>query len=419
MYTFHKFSDDIPRKYNTQIYKHLKKQSDFIESDCLSIYYWSDKNSKSILQDYYPFDEVSMIDKKYLYQLFPTISIPTFVEGSMIEFNKFVDSKTKVYYLKPSDKYIGGSKNIIISNNPYELFKRMKNNDIIQKEIIPDLINGYKYDIRIYSLIVYNKNIVYVYIYSGLLRFCKKLYEIGSIDKDRQITTTGDNELLDKNCIKNFKIQNILYLTHLDLKPQNDKIGYQYLGYDIIVDRNDNYYLIEINIQPSLEKINYTIIEDFSKLVARPITTEKGYEPFMAISKYITLSEINIDQLYDLYDITSNKNVMKFIGNLKTWSLTKTKTFIEYGNNKLYYYKAIIHKKKLIGVIGRNKDKLMIIINPLYEGKGFGKASLQLFIKIVDPPLYADVLKNNEKSIQLFKNYPKENLLSIFRYKLL
>lgn len=420
MYSFHKFND-TPRKYSKQIYDHLKKQSDFVELDANQlIYYWSDKNRKSILQDYYPFNEISIIDKKYLYKLLPSISIPTFVEGNVTEFNKFINNnKSKIYYLKPSDKYIGGGKDIIISNNPYELFRRKKKNDIIQNEIIPSLINGYKYDIRIYSLIVYNKNIVYVYIYPGLIRYCKEKYVNGSIDKNKQITTTGDFELLNESCIHNFKIQHILYLTHLDLKPQNNKIGYQYLGFDIIRDRKDNYHLIEVNIQPCLERINYKIIEDFSRLVARPIITEKGYEPFIAISNFIILSEININHLIDLHAMTSNQEIMKFVGNSKIWSLDKTKRFIEYGNDEIYFNKAIIYEKKIIGIIGKKNDKLMIFLNPLYENKGLAKASLQLFVKIIEPPLYADVLKQNNKSNNFFKNYPKETLINIYRYKIM
>lgn len=417
MYTFHLF-DIIERKYSKQITKHLRKQKDFKECNDLEIYYWSDKNSKSILQDYYPFPKRSIIEKKYLYILFPSITIPSFFSGSIDKFIKN-DSENIVYYLKPSGRYIGGmGKDIIISNDPYYLYDILKGNKnvsyIIQKEIIPKLINGYKYDIRVYALIVYNNYISYVYIYPGILRLCKEKYKNGSIDVNKQITVTGDFILMENI---NKEIKYFIYLTLLNIKPQKNKVGYQYLGYDIIEDINGKYHLIEINVQPCLERIKYSIINEFSKKVARPITTNQGYEPFMSSTYDINLSELNLSHLDSLYRITKNIDVMKFIGNLKPWTYEKTKRFIEYENNEDYYIQSIILNKKLIGIIGRHtKDKLMIFLDPKYTGKGIGKKALHLFISIVQCPLYADVLKNNNKSIRFFKNYSKIEKENIFRF---
>lgn len=408
MYTFHKY-EDVARKYSKQIEEHLRKQKDFVEKNGLDLYYWSDKNSKSVLQDYYPFSKVSMVDKIYLPKLFPTLSIPNVKPN---------EATNGVYFLKPSSKFIGNSNGILISKDLKKLVDYAKNSEgvyIIQKEIKPDLINGFKYDIRIYVLIVYNNSILYIYIYPGILRFCKDKYIYGSTEVDRQITIYGDfKEMtsIDEG------IKYILYKTLLHLKPQSSRVGYQYLGYDIIKDHKGNYHLIEINIQPSLERIKYKIIEDFSKLVARPIKTEQGYEPFMSTNGSIILSELNMSHLDSLCEITSDINVMKYIGNLQIWSRQKTQRFIQYGNNKDYYYLAILSHNLFIGIIGRNHNKLTIYLSPKYFGQGLGKQALQLFLKLVTIDLQADVLLCNTRSVNLFKPYRAEYLPNIIRYHL-
>lgn len=410
MYTFHKY-ENTARKYSKQIEEHLREQSDFIEKNNLEKYYWSDKNSKSILQDYYPFSKVSIVDKIHLPKLFPSISVPTVNVKTEIR-------KDSVYFLKPCSKFIGNSNGILISKDINYLAKYAESNEgifIIQREIKPDLLNGYKYDIRMYILVVYNNSILYIYIYPGILRLCKEKYVEGSIDPSKQITIYGD--FVEMQSI-DIHIKYIIYKTLLQLKPQTGKVGYQYLGYDIIKDSKGKYHLIEVNIQPSLERIKYKIIKDFAKLVARPVTTSQGYDPFMATDGKITLSELNLSHYSDLYKITSDINVMQYIGNLKTWSPEKTRRFIQYGNNADYYFMAVLLQNKLIGIVGRAKDKLTIYFNPNYTAQGLAKLALHLFLKITTGPLLADVLKSNSVSLRFFKAYSSTTLSDIVRFQI-
>jgi hypothetical protein len=418
-HTFHKFND-TDRKYSKYIAEHLRKQKDFKEENNLDKYFWSDKNTKSVLQDYYPYNVTSIVDKQCLYLLFPELIPPTYTKYNTNTFKSFIKNDSNVvYYLKPSSKYIGHANGIKISKNPIELceiFKKEKN-IIIQKEVKPKLIDGYKYDIRVYVLIVYNKNIVHIYIYPGILRFCKKKYTSGSTDIDEQITIHGKFEKMTST---NNEIKTIIYLTSLTYIPQSSTVGYQYLGYDIIIDENNKYYLLEVNIQPSLERIHYSIIKDFSKLIARPILTNKGYFPFISSNGEVLLSDLNITQLSDLYQITKNHNIMKYIGNLKIWDLEKTKRFIEYDNNKDYYNKAIVLQstKKLIGIIGKHKNKLTIYFNENCIGKGYGKQALELFLFSTEGKLEADVLENNNYSLQFFKKYSSTKINNIYRFNI-
>lgn len=411
-YTFHKY-EDTERKYSKAIELLLKSDPDFIEDNSGSIVDWSDKNSKSRIKDYYPFPKVSFIDKKYLPLLFPNIIPNTYIGG---DFDKFVkDSTRNVFFLKPADKYIGGSHGIIISNDPYELLdKFVENKFVIQEEIEPMLINDYKFDIRTYVLIVYNKNVLHVYYNYGIIRYCKDTYIEGSIDPDRQITIHGKYEyVIDNDILEPYLsgIKEIIYKTLLDIKLPNET-GYQYLGYDIMISKARMLYLLEINIQPSLKRVNFDIdiLRYFTKLVVRPVlTTNIGYRPFMSINKDIVLAEPNISHLEELYAITKDNEVMQYIGNLKPWSYKKTKKFIEYGPSVDYYYKVIMVKDVLQGIIGIYKNKtvhynLTIFLGKSNIGKGIGTHALKLFLLTIEThKLFADVLNTNERSINFFK----------------
>lgn len=411
VYTFHKY-EDTKRKYSEFIANHLRQQHDCKEDNSDNIVDWSDKNRKSRIKDYYSFPNKSIVDKKYLPELLGNrVLLPKTYTGG--NFDKFVKQcKRKVFFLKPADKYIGGSKDIAISNDPYKLFKSfIKNQYVIQEEIEPMLINGYKFDIRVYVLLVFNK-IMHVYLDYGIVRFCKEKYVINSTDLDSQITIHGNFEYTNNIDLQDFypQIKDIIYETLVNYKPPKH-IGYQYLGYDIMISKNKDLYLLEVNIQPSLERINYNtyLVNNFSNLILRSVlSTVYGFTPFMSYSDNIILTDLSMTFLNDLYNITSNIEVMQYIGNLKIWSYQKTKKFIEYGNSEHYYYKGIIHNYKLVGIIGiyyrENNWYLVIYLNPQVHGLNIALRSYLLFINTIhDKQIYADVLDYNIRSIEFFK----------------
>lgn len=437
MYTFRKYNS-TPRKYSDYIYQHLLLQTDCIENFNDNKVDWCDRNSESILQDYYPFDDFSIIDKKYLPFLLDKEILPnTYNGGDILSFKK--DIVNNVFFLKPSDKYIGGGNGIIISNNLDELLKKYNKKMVIQEEVTPWLIDGYKFDIRTYVLIVYNNDMVHVYVDIGVARFCKDEYKNGTTNWDSQITTTGDYELITSvSLLYMYKDQifDIIYGSLLKNTNESllnitniDKCGYQYLGYDFMVDETGKVVLIEVNIQPSFEKIKYNsyTIKDFSKFVLRPVLrTNKGYKPYVSVNNIVTLSDLSLKyHLNDLYKITNNYDVMKYIGNLKIWSYEKTKRFIKYGNSEDYYYKGIVYDNICIGIIGVYKTKaneyynLVIYIDPKYFGKGIAINALKLlFLTIQKHPIYADVLLSNRNSIGFFNKlkYKNKTIGKIQRY---
>lgn len=109
----------------------------------------------------------------------------------------------------------------------------------------------------------------------------------------------------------------------------------------------------------------------------------------------IKLKKIINNDYKELYKITSNIDIMKYVGNGKIWDLKKTKIFIKYSieeqkySNKIrtnFFYKIILNKK-LIGIIGihkydnENDYNLTTFIDKKYQGKGYGTKVLLLILK--------------------------------------
>ena len=116
----------------------------------------------------------------------------------------------------------------------------------------------------------------------------------------------------------------------------------------------------------------------------------------------IKLEQITEDDFNNIYEITSNINVMKFIGDGKLWDEKKTKNFIKYcieeesitnSKREQYYYKVINSSNNFIGVIGfhkfvrkelprtRNEFYLSIYFNPNAQGKGYFMESIKLLLE--------------------------------------
>ena len=99
----------------------------------------------------------------------------------------------------------------------------------------------------------------------------------------------------------------------------------------------------------------------------------------------------------DIAELTSNYNVMKYVGDGKIYSSKKVKNFIKYceievnqnDNNRTNYYYKIVDDDKFIGIIGfhlfqNNKDYyLSVYTDPKYQGKGYFSKALSLLLKKV------------------------------------
>ena len=135
----------------------------------------------------------------------------------------------------------------------------------------------------------------------------------------------------------------------------------------------------------------------------------------------IKLREIIKNDFKDLYKITSNINIMKFVGNGYTWNENKTKSFIKYSlkeqkldlkKRNIFFY-SIVNEDKFIGIIGIhkyiNEDNyyLTFFINKKYHGKGYGTKALKL---ILDKVINLKKNINFIKSQILFNNIGSEKV---------
>ncbi len=116
----------------------------------------------------------------------------------------------------------------------------------------------------------------------------------------------------------------------------------------------------------------------------------------------IKLEQVSEDDFNDIYEITSNINVMKYIGDGKIWDEKKTKNFIKYcieeesiddKKREQYYYKITNLDSRFIGIIGfhkfvrkelprtRNEFYLTVYLNPNLQGKGYFMESIKLLLE--------------------------------------
>lgn len=138
----------------------------------------------------------------------------------------------------------------------------------IQKEIIPDLYNGSKYDIRVFLLMWYcNGEIKNIYVLNrALMRISIEKYIDNTIDHDIMITT-NDLHSDKKSETHDIDITQEIYASLRQIinklsdkikkyiKPDKISKGYGYLGVDFIKGINQQWYLLEINEHPYFREV--------------------------------------------------------------------------------------------------------------------------------------------------------------------
>lgn len=143
----------------------------------------------------------------------------------------------------------------------------------------------------------------------------------------------------------------------------------------------------------------------------------------------IKLKDISKNDFKNIYNITSQETVMKFVGNRLLWDKSKVKRFIKYNleEQKLtdlcrqnYYYKIVNENSisyKFIGIIGFHTFQnfkgyyLTVYLDPKEHAKGYFTKSLkQLFKKVKKH-------KPNLKYIFSLVNINNYNMIEISNYK--
>ncbi len=144
----------------------------------------------------------------------------------------------------------------------------------------------------------------------------------------------------------------------------------------------------------------------------------------------IVLNKIDINDTNNILELTSNPDIMKYIGNSKIWDKEKVNRFIKYclDEEKLsdykrqqYYYKITGSEKndEFIGIIGfhkfprkelpetLNEFYLTVYLDPRHQGKGYFSSSINLLLKKMSQyqprkqKLYSLVRQSNQNMIQI------------------
>lgn len=203
--------------------------------------------------------EKKYLPKKYIYDTKISNSIP------------ILDNK-KIWYCKPQIK--GMSKGIIITTLPKETMSIINLKDskyIIEEEIKTNLINGHKWDVRIYVIHTFSQNGFKSYLFNdGLVRLAILPYKTefenlchitntcmiknkNDAHKYQKLFTSIENQDKLMNSIKEVIIdlsKNIFNMISKDYKT-NYLMETQLVAYDFIFDKNNNPFLIDVNREPA------------------------------------------------------------------------------------------------------------------------------------------------------------------------
>jgi len=197
----------------------------------------------------------------------------TFIIKNQNELNNILPKLNGYYFIKP--KYGERGRNIsLVNNSEFIIKKDIKFPIIIQKEIIPKLIRGYKVDYRVYVLYVKLNNKVSSYFFPyGLIRKCNDKYSDNK-NEDNSLVSSGKGvvQVNKEEIIKCLQNAQNSIIPHLN-STNNREIEICITGYDLIEDINGKYWILEINSKPCffhnkvVTQIHKEIIEDIELMV--------------------------------------------------------------------------------------------------------------------------------------------------------
>ena len=260
-------------------------------------------------------------DKINLYEI---IKDESYCPKSFLEKDNFSSNSNDVWFIK--QRGAGGASLVIPSffndiKNKLQTVRKLDigeehkpayredSNYIIQKEIIPFLIDEKKNDLRIFYLVVFYEGILYFYLSKdAMVKISGEKYKKNCIDRSKQITNNyssgnyHNNKLLSDTKDYNICLNKLTYLFHKlsnKLVPlfknfKSNKLEYQICGADVIFDNLLNPYLLELNsgwpcyIHQSntadIKKYKTNVLQDIARIT-------KGF---------LTKSEINLVNLFEL-----------------------------------------------------------------------------------------------------------------------
>jgi len=322
-------------KYETVFDAFRTADIEFCEKDSSSILVWYD--SLKVI-DFYsalmPFQIVNRIPEiEYICRKASFITIlqnyssyldrfPPFYPQSFVlpyhnaEFRNFVEKNPKRYLVKPDNGSLGQGITFI---EPGEQFEDSRQLSIAQEYIESYLINGTKFDLRVYVLVASIAPKLRIYVYrEGIARFCSQPADSKSVFSCLTNTAVNrQNENVDLqsitkpisyafNCMRENGVDidrlwkeidsaitlSILPIHSLTVKTSHKvcpNVGlprcFQILGFDILIDKNLKPWVLEVNYRPSLE---FDIPEEKELKVQMLSAAMKIAAPFSMLQPYVT-----------------------------------------------------------------------------------------------------------------------------------
>lgn len=250
---------------------------------------YSNKNSLSKIARYLDgLDNITLKHKLALNFNGKKFIPKTYVIINKQDIEKIPNNLTGLWFFKVSDMFVGSGDlikvlNIRDTDNVHNILNNyfdQKYAYVLQRAINPLLINGKKFDLRLYTTIIYTPNEFASYILdNGIVRYSVDKYDKNSTNITKQLTnisvykknnlsgiaTDVLTELYDKNHCMFFKFNEIKKIYSFIIKKiyskikKNNSFGFVVLGLDVIFDVNYNVYVLEINLDP-------TLYDDFSSV---------------------------------------------------------------------------------------------------------------------------------------------------------
>lgn len=223
--------------------------------------------------------------KKALVEALRCVNIPiplSYDLSDMSDRRKFIEAVSDgIWISKPLAENQGKGIKMIFDVNKFKnsiLTNEERYDIIVQKYVInPLLINGYKFDMRMFALLTYSKRWVLLSYPLFYGRKSLNLYQTFSSDKLTHLTNASQQkkhpeynsrksesiipmeeiiELVGESNFRNMQIHVHNALISLFLAKKSEIIGkngcFQLLGLDVLLDDNLQPHLLEVNINPAL-----------------------------------------------------------------------------------------------------------------------------------------------------------------------
>jgi len=223
----------------------------------------------------------------------------TIIIDNKKEFKNCTLKRGKKYFVKP--KFGDKSQNIVFINGRKEVLvgdlNELQYPVIVQEQIKGTMQDGHKIDFRIYVLYIKNENEIKAFYYKkGIKRFSKKSTLEEDIDNifTNQVDKTGirmDVIPIEENIEECLRDVNSKIIKRMN-KENISELEFFLTGFDVIMDGEGKYWVMEVNSAPNLLYSSYPEV----KLLVNSMLEEI----YNIIVKYDETKTIYIENFKDL-----------------------------------------------------------------------------------------------------------------------